>query len=88
MAVAGIDMAAWDPSGKVLQDAPGARLLGGRSSRIPAYNSCRLGMIGPESGQRSPGTPCSRFPCHQGQARVQGAKTDLECSPGGQGLGR
>jgi mandelate racemase len=47
MAMAGIDMAAWDALAKSCQ-MPLVRLLGGMSCRIPAYNSCGLGMIGPE----------------------------------------
>jgi mandelate racemase len=47
MAMAGIDMAAWDALAKSCQ-MPLVRLLGGRLCRIPAYNSCGLGMIGPE----------------------------------------
>jgi mandelate racemase len=47
MAIAGIDMAAWDALAKSCK-MPLVRLLGGRSCRIPAYNSCGLGMIGPE----------------------------------------
>ena len=47
MAMAGIDMAAWDALAKSYK-TPLVRLLGGRSCRIPAYNSCGLGMIGPE----------------------------------------
>ena len=47
MAMAGIDMAAWDALAKSCE-MPLVRLLGGRSCRIPAYNSCGLGMIGPE----------------------------------------
>lgn len=46
MALAGIDMAAWDAAAK----ARGVRLavlLGGRCSTIPAYNSNGLGLIGP-----------------------------------------
>jgi len=46
MATAGIDMAAWDALAKSCE-MPMVRLLGGRSRRIPAYNSCGLGMIGP-----------------------------------------
>jgi mandelate racemase len=46
MATAGIDMAAWDALAKSCE-MPLVRLLGGRSRRIPAYNSCGLGMIGP-----------------------------------------
>jgi mandelate racemase len=47
MATAGIDMAAWDALAKSY-NTPLVRLLGGESYRIPAYNSCGLGMIGPE----------------------------------------
>jgi mandelate racemase len=45
MALAGIDMAAWDALSKA-QGLPLARALGGTPRRIPAYNSCGLGMIG------------------------------------------
>jgi mandelate racemase len=47
MSMAGIDMAAWDALAKS-REIPLVRLLGGGSCRIPAYNSCGLGMIGPE----------------------------------------
>ena len=47
MATAGIDMAAWDALAKSCK-MPLVRLLGGKAGRIPAYNSCGLGMIGPE----------------------------------------
>jgi mandelate racemase len=47
MAMAGIDMAAWDALAKSCE-MPLVRLLGGHSCRVPAYNSCGLGMIGPE----------------------------------------
>lgn len=47
MAMAGIDMAAWDALAKAA-GMPLARLLGGEPRRIPAYNSCGLGMIGGE----------------------------------------
>jgi mandelate racemase len=47
MALAGIDMAAWDALSKA-QGMPLARALGGELRRIPAYNSCGLGMIGAE----------------------------------------
>ncbi len=46
MALAGIDMAAWDALSKA-QGLPLARMLGGDLRRIPAYNSCGLGMIDP-----------------------------------------
>ena len=47
MAMAGIDMAAWDALAKSCE-VPLARLLGGEPRRIPAYNSCGLGIIGAE----------------------------------------
>jgi mandelate racemase len=47
MALAGIDMAAWDALAKA-QGMPLVRALGGEARRIPAYNSCGLGMIGAE----------------------------------------
>ncbi len=46
MAMAGIDMAAWDALARA-QGLPLAKLLGGSTRRTPAYNSCGLGMIGP-----------------------------------------
>jgi len=47
MALAGIDMAAWDAAAKAA-GLPLARYLGGSPKRIPAYNSNGLGLIGPE----------------------------------------
>lgn len=47
MAMAGIDMAAWDALARAA-GMPLARLLGGEPRRIPAYNSCGLGIIGVE----------------------------------------
>src|SRR5215217_3106711 len=87
MAMAGIDMAAWDALAKYYK-MPLVRLLGGHSCRIPAYNSCGLGMIGPERGRRGPGTPCSGIQSHKGQARVQGAKDGPRGGSDDQGLGR
>jgi mandelate racemase len=45
MATAGIDMAAWDALAKGCGVSL-VRLLGGEPRRIPAYNSCGLGIIG------------------------------------------
>jgi mandelate racemase len=45
MAMAGIDMAAWDALARA-QGLPLARLLGGEPKRVSAYNSCGLGIIG------------------------------------------
>ena len=47
VALAGIDMAAWDALAKAC-GLPLVRLLGGEPRPIPAYNSCGLGMIGRE----------------------------------------
>src|SRR5919198_632741 len=47
MAMAGIDMAAWDALAKACA-MPLVRLLGGEPRPIPAYNSCGLGIIGSE----------------------------------------
>ena len=47
MAMAGIDMAAWDALAKACA-LPLARLLGGEPREVPAYNSCGLGLIGAE----------------------------------------
>jgi mandelate racemase len=47
MALAGLDMAAWDALAKA-QGVPLACALGGSLRPIPAYNSCGLGMIGPD----------------------------------------
>lgn len=45
MALAGIDMAAWDALARA-QGLPLARLLGAGACEIPAYNSCGLGLVG------------------------------------------
>lgn len=47
MALAGIDMAAWDALA-CAAGLPLVRLLGGSVRRVPAYNSNGLGLIGPE----------------------------------------
>lgn len=47
MAMAGIDIAAWDALARAAQ-LPLVRLLGGQPRPIPAYNSNGLGLIGPE----------------------------------------
>lgn len=45
MALAGIDMAAWDALAKAA-GLPLVKLLGGGARKVPAYNSCGLGIIG------------------------------------------
>ncbi|MCX7312346.1 MAG: mandelate racemase [Alphaproteobacteria bacterium] len=44
MAMAGFDIACWDALA-VAADTPLVRLLGGEPRRIPAYNSCGLGLM-------------------------------------------
>jgi mandelate racemase len=44
MAMAGFDVAAWDALA-IAAGLPLARLIGGRPERIPAYNSCGLGLM-------------------------------------------
>jgi mandelate racemase len=47
MALAGFDVACWDALARAA-DLPLARLLGAQASRIPAYNSCGLGLMPPQ----------------------------------------
>ena len=51
MALAGIDMAAWDAQA-IEAGQPLARLLGGELRPVPAYNSCGLGLMGPDKVAR------------------------------------
>ena len=51
MAISGIDMAAWDAKA-IEAGLPLARLLGGGIKPIKAYNSCGLGLMGPEKVAR------------------------------------
>jgi mandelate racemase len=44
MAMAGLDIAAWDALA-IAAGLPLARLIGGRSKPVPAYNSCGLGLM-------------------------------------------
>jgi mandelate racemase len=48
MALAGIDMAAWDALA-MIERQPLARALGADLIDVPAYNSCGLGLIGPDA---------------------------------------
>lgn len=47
MALAGIDMAAWDALAR-LEGQPLCRALGAEPADVRAYNSCGLGLIGPD----------------------------------------
>ena len=51
MAISGIDMATWDAKA-IEAGLPLARLLGGETKPIKAYNSCGLGLMGPEKVAR------------------------------------
>jgi len=47
MAMAGFDVACWDALAQAA-GLPLARMLGAQTARIPAYNSCGLGLMAPE----------------------------------------
>ena len=47
MAISGIDMAVWDAQA-IEAGLPLVRLLGGEPRPVKAYNSCGLGLMGPE----------------------------------------
>jgi mandelate racemase len=48
MALAALDMAAWDALA-IAAGVPLARLLGSEPRRLPAYNSCGLGLMSPQA---------------------------------------
>lgn len=50
MALAGIDMAAWDAQARA-RGLPLVRLLGAAPRPLPAYNSCGLGLIGADAAR-------------------------------------
>ena len=78
MATAGIDMAAWDALAKSCR-TPLVGLLGGKSCRIPAYNSCGLGMIGPERvAEEAQELLAPGFSAIKVRLGYQELKTDLE----------
>src|SRR5918995_2658262 len=78
MAMAGIDMAAWDALAKSCE-MPLVRLLGGSSCRIPAYNSCGLGMIGPErAAEEAHELLAAGFSAIKVRLGYKELKTDLE----------
>jgi mandelate racemase len=45
MALAGLEMAAWDALARAAE-MPLVQLLGGTSRPVPTYNSCGMGLIG------------------------------------------
>lgn len=77
MALAGIDMAAWDALSKA-QGLPLARALGGAPHAIPAYNSCGLGMIGPgRAAAEAEKLAAPGFPAVKVRLGYPDLKTDL-----------
>lgn len=78
MATAGIDMVAWDALAKSCE-MPLVRLLGGESRKIPAYNSCGLGMIGPgRAAEEAQELLDTGFGAIKVRLGYQELKTDLE----------
>lgn len=78
MATAGIDMAAWDALAKSCE-LPLLRLLGGESCTIPAYNSCGLGIIGPDrAAEEAQELLAAGFSAIKVRLGYQDLKTDLE----------
>lgn len=78
MAMAGIDMAAWDALAKA-HGLPLARMLGGEPRQIQAYNSCGLGMIGSErAAAEAEQLLASDFKAVKVRLGYSDAKADLE----------
>lgn len=77
MALAGIDMAAWDALAKA-SGVPLVRLLGGTARKIPAYNSCGLGIIGPEKAAAEAQQLAEGFSAVKVRLGYADAKADLE----------
>lgn len=78
MAMAGIDMAAWDALAKA-HDMPLAGFLGGELRPIRTYNSCGLGMIGSERAAAEAEQLAVRgFPAIKVRLGYPGMKSDIE----------
>ena len=78
MALAGIDMAAWDALAKA-HAMPLARYLGGELRPIRAYNSCGLGMIGREqAAAEAEQLAAPGFPAIKVRLGYPDRETDLE----------
>lgn len=76
MALAGIDMAVWDAQAKA-RGVPLVTLLGGSPGRIPAYNSCGLGMIGAERAAAEAVRLAEGFPAIKVRLGYADARADL-----------
>jgi mandelate racemase len=77
MAMAGIDMAAWDALARA-HGMPLAKLLGGETRRIRAYNSCGLGMIGAERAAAEAQQLAAGFAAIKVRLGYADLKTDVE----------
>jgi len=77
IALAGIDMAAWDALAKAC-NTPLVRLLGGEPRPIPAYNSCGLGIIGAERAAAEAQELSQGFHAIKVRLGYPDLKTDLE----------
>jgi mandelate racemase len=78
MALAGIDMAAWDALARA-QGLPLVRLLGGSPRPIPAYNSNGLGLIGAErAAAEAEQLAAPGFGAIKVRLGYENARTDLE----------
>ena len=78
MALAGLDMAAWDALSRA-QGVPLVRLLGGAPRAIPAYNSCGLGLIGPaRAAAEAESLAAPGFPAIKVRLGYADARADVE----------
>jgi mandelate racemase len=77
MAMAGIDMAAWDALARAA-NLPLVRLLGGAIKRIPAYNSNGLGIIGAERAAAEASELVAGFNAIKVRLGYADAKADVE----------
>jgi mandelate racemase len=78
MALAGIDMAAWDALARA-RGLPLVTLLGGQRRPVPAYNSCGLGMIGLDRvGAEAEQLAAPRFTAIKVRLGYPQARTDVE----------
>lgn len=76
MALAGVDMAAWDALGKAA-NAPVCRLLGGRPTPIPAYGSLKA-MRPPDAGAEAGELTGHGFAAYKGRVGYAGLDEDRQ----------
>jgi len=77
MAIAGIDMVAWDALARAC-DVPLVKLLGGTPRPIRAYNSCGLSIIGPDRAAAEAQDLAQGFPAIKVRLGYPALKTDVE----------